>query len=191
MAPSCSTELSTAEQRQLLGIARQAVQSDMAGRQMPAPQALGRRLRARRGAFVTLTHRAALRGCIGSLHGDQPLHLAVAEAARSAASRDPRFPPLNEAELAAIRFEIAVLSPLQPLPAATRAALLASLRPGVDRLLLEDRGRRATFLPKVWEQLPDPERFVEQLLVKAGLPPLHWSGTLRLQRYQAQSFGED
>jgi hypothetical protein len=190
MAPSRCIELSERQQDQLLGIARQAIQCQLSGLARPAPDCLAQQLEARLGTFVTLTRAAALRGCIGTLHGTLPLHLAVADAARSAARSDPRFPPLQAHELAGIQIEIAVLSPLQPLPAVSRELLLASLRPGIDGLLLEDQGRRSTFLPKVWEQLPDPEEFFAQLLAKAGLPPGHWSGTLRLQRYQALSFRE-
>jgi len=188
MAPSHSIELSERQQGQLLGIARQAIHNHLAGLAPPEPDKPAQPLRARVGTFVTLTRGAALRGCIGTLQGTLPLHLAVADAARSAACHDPRFPALQAHELAGIEIEIAVLSPLQPLPAASRELLLGSLRPGIDGLLLEDRGRRSTFLPKVWEQLPDPEEFLAQLLAKAGLPPGHWSGTLQLQRYQALSF---
>ncbi len=188
MAPSHCIELSERQQGQLLGIARQAIQCHLAGLAPPEPVCPPEPLTARLGTFVTLTSGAALRGCIGTLRGTMPLHLAVADAARSAASRDPRFPALRAHELAGIQIEIAVLSPLQPMPAASRELLLASLRPGIDGLLLEDQGRRSTFLPKVWEQLPDPGEFLAQLLAKAGLPPSHWSGTLRLQRYQALSF---
>ena len=188
MAPSHCIELSERQQDQLLGIARQAIQCHLRGLAPPEPDGLPEPLTARLGTFVTLTSGAALRGCIGTLRGTMPLHLAVADAACSAACRDPRFPTLRAHELAGIRIEIAVLSPLQPLPAASRERLLASLRPGIDGLLLEDRGHRSTFLPKVWEQLPDPGEFFAQLLAKAGLPPGHWSGTLRLQRYQALSF---
>lgn len=188
MAPSHCIELSECQQGQLLAIARQAIQCHLAGLEPPEPDCLAQPLKARLGTFVTLSMGAALRGCIGTLQGTAPLHLAVADAARSAACRDPRFPALRDHELAGLQIEIAVLSPLQPLPAASREMLMARLRPGIDGLLLEDRGRRSTFLPKVWEQLPDPEEFLAQLLAKAGLPPGHWSDTLRLQRYQALSF---
>ena len=188
MALSHCIELSERQQDQLLGIARQAIQCHLSGQAPPEPDGLPEPLTTRLGTFVTLTSGAALRGCIGTLRGTMPLHLAVADAACGAACRDPRFPTLRANELPGIRIEIAVLSPLQALPAASRELLLASLRPGIDGLLLEDRGHRSTFLPKVWEQLPDPGEFFAQLLAKAGLPPGHWSGTLRLQRYQALSF---
>ena len=83
-----------------------------------------------------------------------------------------------------------MLSPMEPLAAGSRDELLAALQPGVDGLLLEDRGRRATFLPKVWEKIGTPQEFVEQLLLKAGLPPDHWSASLRISRYRTLSFAE-
>ena len=87
--------------------------------------------------------------------------------------------------------EISVLSALQEIQPADRESLLAQLRPGQDGLLLEDGRHRSTFLPKVWEQLPDPEQFLQQLLLKAGLPPDHWSDNLRFQHYSTLSFSED
>jgi len=192
MAPLYCIELDRQQQQLLLGIARQAIQCELNGRQPPAPvpESLAEPLTAQLGTFVTLSLNGALRGCIGTLQGSQPLHVAVADAARSAAARDPRFPALQAHELGSIRIEISVLSELQPLVADSREALLASLRPGIDGLLLEDRRYRSTFLPKVWEQLPDPEAFLAQLLAKAGLPGTHWSSTLRFQRYEALSFSE-
>jgi AmmeMemoRadiSam system protein A len=192
MAPLFSIELSETHQGALLDIARDAIEYAATGGLPPGPRSdtTDEPLQARVGTFVTLTIRRQLRGCIGSLQGSDPLCHAVADAAYSAARRDPRFAPLRAAELPATRIEISVLSQPEGLEVASRAHLLSALRPGVDGLVLEDGRHRSTFLPKVWEQLPRPEQFLAQLLAKAGLPPDHWSDTLRFNRYQAISFGE-
>jgi len=195
MAPSLPTEsiapgLDRDGQRQLLALAREAITAG--GRDDPRIDlaALPPALQQERAVFVTLTLNGSLRGCIGSLVATAPLALATADAARSAAYRDPRFPPVQSEELTAIRIEIAVLSELAPIAVDSRRALLADLRPGVDGLLLEDGPCRSTFLPKVWGQLPEPREFVAQLLSKAGLPPDHWSDTLRAHRYTVSNFAE-
>ena len=141
--------------------------------------------------FVTLTHKGALRGCIGSLQASQPLIKAVAEAASNAAFRDRRFAPLAAEELDEIKIEISVLSPMEPIDAVDRASLLQQLQPGVDGLLIEDRGYRATFLPQVWEKIGSASEFLDQLLRKAGLAPGYWSGTIRCHRYHSLSFAEE
>jgi AmmeMemoRadiSam system protein A len=140
--------------------------------------------------FVTLTRSARLRGCIGTLEPVTPLAIAVADSAHGAAYRDPRFPPMRPDELERTTIEISVLTATRPLAAASREVLLERLRPGVDGLVLQDGRHRSTFLPKVWEQLPDPREFLAQLLAKAGLPADHWSPTLQLHRYGALTFGD-
>ena len=192
MAPSFCIDLSEAHQRQLLAIARQSIQRGLNNQRLPrpAPGELAEPLRARLGTFVTLTRERALRGCIGSLQSSEPLHSSVADAAYSAAFRDPRFPRLQAGELPGVTIEISVLSGLAPIAAADRARLLGALRPGRDGLVLEDGHYRSTFLPKVWEQLPDPDLFLDHLLAKAGLPETHWSATLRFSRYETLSFSD-
>jgi AmmeMemoRadiSam system protein A len=140
--------------------------------------------------FVTLLQSGALRGCIGSLEASQPLIQAVATSAYNAAFRDRRFRRLQVAELDQTQIEISVLSPMEPIVATGRQSLLEQLEPGVDGLLLEDRGRRATFLPKVWEKIEAGEDFVGQLMLKAGLPATHWSESVRCYRYRTLTFAE-
>lgn len=138
-------------------------------------------------SFVTLRAGGELRGCIGSLRARRALGVDVAENGRAAALRDPRFDPVRAHELARLAIELTLLRPPDPLVAGSRAALLAALVPGVDGLVIEEHGRSATFLPAVWEQLPDPESFVLQLERKAGLAAGSWSPARRFFRYHTES----
>jgi len=126
----------------------------------------------------------------GSLEAYRPLVTDVAENAFAAAFRDPRFPPLSPAELDDLDIQVSVLSPPEPLEFDSEADLLAKIRPGIDGLIIEDLGHRGTFLPSVWESLPEPELFWRHLKQKAGLPPDHWSPTLRVYRYTTESFSK-
>lgn len=192
MPPSLCIELSDSEQARLLEIARQSIGSGLtSGRALQVDIArVGPNLQTVAAVFVTLTRGGELRGCIGSLQAQEPLAQAVANSAFSAAFRDYRFPSLRADELDAIRIEISVLSEMEPIEAETRQALLDSLQPGVDGLLLEDRGHRSTFLPQVWEKIASPTEFLEQLCLKAGLDAGYWSGTLRFHRYRTLSLAE-
>ena len=136
--------------------------------------------------FVTLRIRVALRGCTGSLEAVRPLVCDVARNAYRSAFGDPRFPPLSREELPEVEIKIAVLSALQPFEASSEAELLARLRPGVDGLVLRDGPHAATFLPAVWESLPEPRAFLDALREKAELPRGYWSPTLRFERYTTQ-----
>lgn len=146
-------------------------------------------LRLQRATFVTLHRGSELRGCIGSLEAYQPLVQNVAQNAYAAAFSDPRFPPLAAPEYAGLHLDVSVLSPAEPMSFTSEQDLLAQLRPGVDGLILEDRGHRGTFLPSVWESLPTPALFLRQLKAKAWLPTDHWSATLRVSRYTTEYFG--
>jgi AmmeMemoRadiSam system protein A len=134
-------------------------------------------------SFVTLRLEGKLRGCTGTLAATRPLVSDVSHNAFRSAYRDPRFRPVDASETSRLDVHVAVLSPLAPLPAASEAALLEALRPGVDGLVLREGARTATFLPAVWESLPDPRSFLAHLREKAGLPAGYWSKTLRFERY--------
>jgi AmmeMemoRadiSam system protein A len=182
-----------AEQREiLLTLARRSIAHGLEkGRALPVavgdyPPAL----QARRAAFVTLHEQGRLRGCIGHLEAVQALVGDVAENAFAAAFRDPRFPPVTADELEALHIEISVLTPARPLEFSSEEDLLAKLEPGRDGLILQDGHARGTFLPTVWETLPNPAAFLRHLKAKAGLPPDHWSDTLRVSRYRTECFGE-
>jgi hypothetical protein len=193
-APSAEpgAALNSVHRRRLLTIARDAIRHGLDTGRPPRLDlaAEAPALHVSRAAFVTLELAQRLRGCIGHLEAAQPLALDVADNAFAAAFRDPRFPPLEAAELAPLCIKISVLTPAAELHFADERALLAQLVPGVDGLILADAGRRGTFLPSVWEQLPTREDFLRRLKEKAGLPSDHWSDTLRVWRYRTESFGE-
>lgn len=140
--------------------------------------------------FVTLTQHEALRGCIGSLEAWRPLADDVRANALAAAFRDPRFPPLAIDELPVTRVEVSLLSEPEALVCRDEADALAQLRPQIDGVIFTAGGRRATFLPQVWEQLPDPATFLAQLRRKAGLPGDYWGSDARLARYTVQKWQE-
>jgi len=141
--------------------------------------------------FVTLTQEGRLRGCIGSVQARRALIDDVRGNARAAALADPRFPQLSAPELPATRIEVSLLSPAAPLPALTEEEALAALRPGIDGLILEyGFDAQATFLPQVWDNLPQPRDFLANLKHKAGLPPGFWSPAIRLSRYTVDKWSE-
>ncbi|MGK7651414.1 AmmeMemoRadiSam system protein A [Roseovarius sp. B08] len=150
------------------------------------PQAL----RGHAASFITLQQDGRLRGCIGSLTAHQPLAGDVCENTVKAASADPRFRPVTAEEVPGLRLKIAVLSPSAPMTFSGEADLLSRLTPHRDGLILRDGAKRGVFLPMVWESLPDPAAFLTALKVKAGLPKDHWSDTLEIHRFCAESFVE-
>jgi hypothetical protein len=175
--------------RTLLGIARHSIGAALgvsAARRLP-DEAWLKPLRA---SFVTLTQDGQLRGCIGSLEAQRPLGEDVSRNARAAALSDPRFAPLAREELAVTRIEVSLLSTPKPLAFADHAELIAQLQPGEDGLILECGAARATFLPQVWEGLPDPERFIAELKRKAGLEPGLSTARCRIQRYRVLKWTE-
>lgn len=150
------------------------------------------RLRLPGASFVTLHDaRGALRGCIGQLEARRPLGEDVHHNALAAAFGDHRFAPVTAAEYSSLQLEVSVLGPMQPLPTAARFEHAAAhLQAGVDGVLLEWRGRRGTFLPQVWAQLPQPGDFLRALLQKAGLPLDFWAIDIQLWRYRVTPFEE-
>jgi AmmeMemoRadiSam system protein A len=178
--------------RRLLGVARDAIRHGLATGHPPPMVAVDEPppLREPRAAFVTLELEHRLRGCIGHLEATQPLVLDVRDNAFAAAFQDPRFPPLRSAELEPLRINISVLSPATEIHFDDEADLLSRLTPGADGLILADGPHRGTFLPSVWEQLPEPRQFLRRLKEKAGLPADHWSDTLQVSRYRTESFGD-
>lgn len=139
-------------------------------------------------SFVTLKIAGQLRGCIGSLEAYQPLVNDVVHNAYAAAFSDPRFQPVSNDELDKLEFHISVLTPAIPMTFDSEKDLLEQIRPGIDGLVLEDEQHRGTFLPAVWESLPDAESFLRHLKQKAGLPQDYWSESIKVSRYTTESF---
>lgn len=143
------------------------------------------------GVFVTLKLDSRLRGCIGSLEGYHPLRKEVRRNTLKAAFEDPRFKPLGAGELERVHLEVSVLTPPQKMPYIDADDLLSRLRPGIDGVILRKGLAGATFLPQVWEQLPQPKDFLGHLCLKAGLSEKTWrTGALEIETYQVQSFEE-
>ena len=185
-----TARLSDEARRQLMQIARASILHGLQqGRALiPDERDYAPELQTERASFVTLNRFGMLRGCIGHLEASMPLTRDVAENAYSAAFRDPRFPPLTEDEYDDLEIHISILSAPEPLPVASESELLTKLRPGIDGLILEDGYARGTFLPSVWESLPEPKDFLRHLKHKAGLSENHWSKTLKIYRYETESF---
>ena len=141
--------------------------------------------------FVTLTKNGELRGCIGSLEAARPIATDVAQNALGAAFRDPRFPELSAAEWPQCKVQVSLLSTPKPVRFVDEADLLAQLRPGEDGLILEVDGRRATFLPQVWESVSDKRVFLNDLLRKAGVPAETRLTRCKISRYRVMKFGMD
>lgn len=183
--------LDSADRARLLALARQSVATGR-GRNEPAPppplRGLSAPLRVLRASFVTLRLEGRLRGCRGALEATQPLAHDVWDNAWASAFDDPRFPLLEASDDDAMEIGVSVLSRLQPVPAATRVELLSHIEPGRHGLILGAGPHRATFLPQVWESLPEPDDFLDRLLAKAGLPTRPWSPQTRAWRYTAESF---
>ncbi len=145
-------------------------------------------LRAPRASFVTLRKGGQLRGCMGSLEARMPLVEDVACNAYNAAFKDPRFDPVGGDEIPGLDLKLSVLSPPEPVPVSSEEDLLRQLQPGVDGVILQAGGRRGTFLPAVWDMLPNPREFLCQLKRKAGLPEDYWSDEMTIQRYGADEY---
>jgi hypothetical protein len=140
--------------------------------------------------FVTLKVEGELRGCVGTLQPRRRLGEDVRANAQAAAFDDPRFPPLAPVEYDALEVEVSVLSASTPIVVASERELHAQLRPGLDGVTLQWGVHRATFLPQVWEHLPDPREFLAHLKRKAGLPHDFWSSDLEVLRYTVEKFTE-
>lgn len=171
----------------LLGIARAAIEARLFG---TARTEDAQWLRQAGATFITLTRDGDLRGCIGSLQASRPLGDDVAENAVAAAFRDPRFTPMSAEEWPSVRVEVSLLSAPKPMRFADEADLLAQIRPGEDGLIVECDARRATFLPQVWETIPDKRQFLAHLVHKAGLPKDTRLARCKVWRYKVAKFHE-
>jgi len=186
-------KLTTEEKGTLLQLARQSLESGVRGEKLPPLdlQSMPLHLREQGAAFVTLTINGNLRGCIGAIEAYQPLAEDVREHAIAAALQDFRFPNVQPEELSQIEIEVSRLTPPTPLEYTTPEDLLSKLRPGIDGVLLRDGVHRATFLPQVWEKIPDPAEFLGNLCYKMGAAPDLWRKKhLEVSIYQVEEFHE-
>jgi AmmeMemoRadiSam system protein B/AmmeMemoRadiSam system protein A len=174
--------------RTLVAIARNAIEKELlAGKELQVDASW---LEQRGATFVTLTRDGKLRGCIGSLEAVRPLGRDVAENALGAAFRDPRFPRMSADEWPRCSVEVSLLSAPKRLEFEDEADLLRKLEPGIDGVILECDERRATFLPQVWESLPDRRAFLAELVKKAGLPADTRLARCKVSRYRVEKFHE-
>jgi AmmeMemoRadiSam system protein A len=185
--------LSAEDKQTLLQVARFSLVQAAGGK--PAPEIdirdYSRNLQNDGASFVTLTKAGDLRGCIGTLEAYQPLVQDVCEHARAAAIEDYRFPPVRDHEVPQIKIEISYLTKPQPLDYDNSDDLIAKLRPGIDGVVIRDGLRRATFLPQVWEKIPDPQEFMDHLCLKMGASARMWQmKKLNVSLYQVEEFSE-
>ncbi len=186
------TRLTPHEQRAVLDAGLDAIEQVLPAGRFVEPDLRGvtRPLAEPGATFVTLTRDGSLLGCIGTLTAHRPLLVDAARHAVAAAFSDPRLPAITPADFRAMDLKVSVLTPLEPLAARDAAELTAALRPGRDGLLVEARNGQATFLPSVWEQLPDVTDFLAALWRKAGWPLGTWPPGLRASRYRTTEFGD-
>jgi uncharacterized protein len=188
------TSLTISDRETLLKIAREAITAAANGERPLCLNAddYSEALKQEGVSFVTLTIGEQLRGCIGALEAYQPLYLDVQEHAVAAASQDYRFPPVSAQEVPHLNIEISRLTPPKSLEYERPQELPEKLRPGIDGVLITDGVRRATFLPQVWEKLPDPQEFLAHLCQKMGVSPDHWRrNKLQVFTYQVEEFREE
>jgi AmmeMemoRadiSam system protein A len=183
--------LNKEHQQRLLDLAKNSIQHGLqTGRPLKINLAdFPAELTEPRATFVTLQKHHQLRGCIGMLEAVRPLAEDIAENAFLAAFKDPRFPPLADDEFGELEIHLSILTPAEPVSFTSEQNLITQLQPGIDGLILEEGRRRGTFLPSVWEQLPEPEEFLRHLKQKAGLGAGYWSENIRIYRYRTEMIG--
>lgn len=188
-----SEHISLEDRDTLLKIARKSIELAVReDKKFPIQvQDYSTKLRQNGASFVTLTLKGRLRGCIGTLQAYQALVLDVRDHAILAALEDPRFPAVNEQELSKLHIEISCLTEPKPFFYQTQEELLKGLRPGIDGIVLRQGYRSATYLPQVWDQIPDPAVFLSELCQKMGAPSDTWQKQkLDVSTYQVEEFSE-
>ncbi len=192
--PEAAAQFSDAERKQLLALARRALEASVRTGKLPEPDIgdFPPEFALPKGSFVTLTKHGQLRGCIGNITPRLPLYQAIMENARAAALNDYRFDPVKPTELGELEIEVSVLSAPQSLNFTSSDDLLSKLRPNVDGVILKMGFHSATFLPQVWEKIPDKVAFLDQLSQKAGCARGAWRepGT-KVDVYQVGAFEEE
>jgi AmmeMemoRadiSam system protein A len=177
----------------LLSLARQTIENCLKNIAPPPIEfdVLPPILKEQGASFVTLTYKGYLRGCVGALEAYQSLVEDVREHAEAAAFQDYRFPPVQAKEMKDIEIEISYLTQPTPMSYENPNELLEKLRPNIDGVVIQDGMRRATFLPQVWEKIPGPAEFLDQLCMKMGAPAHLWRRKiLKIKTYQVEEFHE-
>ncbi len=183
--------LTEREQKIALKLARETIQAFLENRAPKIPGQIPKGLLQKKGVFVTLLENGKLRGCIGNLENWQTVWEGIQENALSAAFNDSRFLPLSKKEFSETKIEISVLSMPNALEFHSPNELLQKLKQKEHGVILENNGQRATFLPSVWEELPEKETFLSHLCMKAGLEPSAWqSKQTKIWFYTAFRFEE-
>jgi len=195
MEPRGPIELSLSEKEMLLGLARASLRAHLAGEDAASVDEaeIPAGLMHDAACFVTLTDRGRLRGCIlDSFVPHEPIYANVMRNVILAATGDPRFPPVTSDELASLSIEVSVLGRPYPIELFGPESLVATLRPGIDGVILTTTFGSSTYLPQVWEQIPDPEEFLTELCRKHGAPADAWrtDELIRVELYQVNHFGE-
>lgn len=189
-----TNQLSGEEQKLLLETARNAIWKEL-NKEEKLPLVMDEYspiLQEKGACFITLKKKGVLRGCVGSIEVVQPLIQDVRDRAVAAAFQDYRFPPLTLPEFDEIRIEISRLTQPCKLNYEDAEDLINKLRPRIDGVILRYQTRRATFLPQVWEQLPNPELFLNRLCIKMGLDQSAWKSVkLQVETYQVEKFQEE
>ena len=178
----------------LLNIARKAIAEELTGKKLLDREALLREypwLAEPGAAFVTLNENRQLRGCIGSIIAHRPLIDDLIHNAKAAAFSDPRFSPVRPEEYENLEIEISLLTPPQELSYTDKADLHRKIRPGIDGVILRLGNYQATYLPSVWEQLPDFDMFFATLCQKAGLAPNCLDAHPVIYTYEAEKIKEE
>ena len=186
-------QLTDGEKQTLLRLAREAMEHAVKRKKLPVldVNSLTPQLRENGASFVTITINDNLRGCIGALEAYQSLAEDVREHAIAAALKDPRFPPVVESELNRIKLEVSRLTAPRLLEYSSGEELLVKLNPHVDGVILKDGRRRATFLPQVWQKIPNAADFLDHLCDKMGARKNLWRDTkLEVFTYQVEEFHE-
>lgn len=182
--------LNTEDRKLLLDLAKNAIESKLKGHKFEIPKNIPSKLKEKRGAFVTLTINGQLRGCIGHILPVQELYKDVIENARAAAFDDPRFPPLKKEELPNLKIEISILDLPKKLEYESPQMLIDYLNKNKPGVILKKGPYQATFLPQVWEELPNPEDFLTHLCLKAGLPADEWTYGTEIETYKVEKIKE-
>ncbi len=180
------------DKKKLLALARKSLENELNGSRNDLDIYDTAPFRESNGLFVTLLKNGNLRGCIGRIESDQSLYENVVDLSKAAAFNDHRFDRLTPQELDNIVIEISILSIPQDVEGDSSFDKVSKIVPDRDGVVLSAKGKRATFLPQVWESIPVRENFVSELCRKAGLSKNYWEkNPVNLSTYQVEFFKED